>query len=244
MSGAVDYTFRGGVVIPANTSLYVAQDVKSWRARTNAPMGGLGLFVQGNYSGQLSARGETVILTDKTGRQVNSLTYPGTPSLPQQYLRITEIMYHPSPLTGSTNSPEDFEYLELKNIGPVAINLTGVRFTNGISFSFAGSAVTTLDAGQTVLVVKNLAAFTARYGSGLPVAGQYIGNLDNSGERLRLLDAVGEEILDFSYNNSWYPITDGLGFSLVIIDEQGEPDSWVTKRAGVPAAACSVRLSE
>src|SRR5439155_738059 len=124
ISGAVDHTFRGGVVIPANTSLYVAQDVKSWRARTNGPTGGQGLFVQGNYKGQLSARGETVILTDKTGRQVNSLTYAGAPSLPQQYLRITEIMYHPSQ-QGATNNPEDFEYLELKNIGPVAISLTG-----------------------------------------------------------------------------------------------------------------------
>ncbi|HMC28578.1 MAG TPA: lamin tail domain-containing protein, partial [Verrucomicrobiae bacterium] len=231
ISSAVDYTFRGGVVIPANTSLYVAQDVKSWRARTNGPTGGQGLFVQGNYKGQLSARGETVILTDTTGRQVNSLTYPGTPSLPQQYLRITEIMYHPTALVGSTNSPEDFEYLELKNIGPVPLNLNGVRFTDGIVFSFTGSAITNLDPGQTVLVVKNLAAFAARYGSGLPVAGQYTGNLDNSGERLRLLDAVGEEILDFSYNNSWYPITDGLGFSLVIIDEQGEPDSWGHKES-------------
>jgi hypothetical protein len=31
--------------------------------------------------------------------------------------------------------------------------------------------------------VKNLVAFNARYGDGLPVAGQYRGSLDNGGER-------------------------------------------------------------
>jgi len=41
-----------------------------------------------------------------------------------------------------------------------------VRFANGIEFSFTGSSVTSLAAGQSVLVVKNLAAFTSRYGGG------------------------------------------------------------------------------
>ena len=45
-------------------------------------------------------------------------------------LVVTEIMYHPAPPpAGSTNSPDDFEYLELKNIGAVALNLNGVRLT-------------------------------------------------------------------------------------------------------------------
>ena len=36
--------------------------------------------------------------------------------------------------------PEEFEYIELKNIGPVTLDLTGVHFTNGVDFSFSGSA--------------------------------------------------------------------------------------------------------
>src|SRR5207244_8162930 len=67
------------------------------------------------------------------------------------------------------------------------------------------------------------------YGSSLPVAGQYDGSLDNDGERIQLIDNSGEEILDFEYKDSWYPITDGLGFSLVVVDEQAEPDSWDSK---------------
>src|SRR5205814_367940 len=205
---------------------YVSPDVRAFRARTTGPRGGQGLFVRGPYQGQLSARGETVNIVDRTGRIVASQTYLGNPSLAQRFLRISEIMYHPSALAGNTNSPEEFEYIELKNTGPVGLNLNGVTLSNGVNFAFAGSAVTNLDPGATVLVVKNPALFALRYGNGLPVAGQYEGNLENSGERLRLLDSVGEEILDFTYNNSWYPITDGLGFSLVIANEQADPDSW------------------
>ena len=89
--------------------------------------------------------------------------------------------------------------------------------------------MTSLAPGARVLVVKNLAAFSARYGSGLPVAGQFAGTLDNGGERIRLIDAAGEEILDFDYEDDWYPITDGLGFSLVVVNENAEPDAWSSK---------------
>jgi outer membrane protein len=36
-----------------------------------------------------------------------------------------------------------------------------------------------------------MAAFESKYSTGLPVAGQYTGSLSNGGERLTLLDAVG-----------------------------------------------------
>ena len=104
--------------------------------------------------------------------------------------------------------------------------LAGVQFTNGIFFNFSISGVTNLAPGAHVLVVINAAEFIDRYGSGLPIAGQYTGALDNSGERIRIIDSTGEEVLDFRYNNSWYPITDGSGSSLVIVDESAPPDSW------------------
>jgi hypothetical protein len=146
-------------------------------------------------------------------------------------------MYHPSPVAGNTNSAEEFEYIELKNIGPVVLDLNGARFTNGIAFSFTGGAVTTLNPGQSVLLVRNATQFAARYGGSFSIAGQYEGSLDNSGERLQLLDAAGEEILDFAYNNSWYPITDGLGFSLVAINEQASPDDWDLQSQWRPSGA-------
>ena len=158
-------------------------------------------------------------MIDKGGRVVLGTNYLGNPSLPQLYLRITEIMYHPPPPPpGTPHFTEDFEYVELKNIGPVSLDLKGVHFTNGMDFNFTGSSVENLAAGQTVLIVKSLPAFTSRYGSGLTIAGTYAGHLSNRGEKLELDDAGGEIILDFSYSNTWYPITDGAGASLVIMN--------------------------
>ena len=242
LDGAVEHTFQAGVVIPSGSAptntLYLVPDKTAFRRRTTGPRGGQGLYIEGPYSGQLSARGETVVLIDKAGRTNRTFQYSGNPSGPQQYLRITEIMYHPpTPPTGSLYEAEDFEYIELRNTGPTNLNLTGVRFVNGVEFNFTGSAVTTLAPGAHVLVVKNLAAFTSRYGGGLNVAGQYVGTLDNGGERLQLHDAVGESIHDFDYENDWYPITDGPGASLVIVNESADERLWGSKTNWRPSAS-------
>ncbi len=226
----VDFTFHPGTVMPPNSVLYASPNVSAFRARHLSPHGGQGLFVQGNYSGHLNAHGESVTLTDDTGRLVSSNSYAGNPSLAQQYLRITEIMYNPSPAPAITNDAQQFEYIELKNISTsTTLNLTGVCFTNGIYFNFTGSAVTSLLPQQMVLLVRNQTAFTARYGSGFRIAGQYTGALNNGGDTLSLQDAVGEKILEFAYDNNWYPITDGLGFSLVIVNENASWDTWGLK---------------
>jgi hypothetical protein len=226
------------VVIPSNGVLYVSPNVNAFRARTTGPRGGQGLFVQGNYDRRLSARGEFLQLADKGGRVIRTTNYVGSPSLAQRFLRVTEIMYHPPPSPpGLAIDPEEFEYIELKNTGPLTMNLAGVRFANGIEFNFTGSGVTSLSAGQSVLVVKNLAAFTSRYCGGFNVAGQYTGALENRGENLRLEDARGEKILDFDYNNSWYPITDGDGFSLVIVNESAPWDSWGLRESWRPSGS-------
>ena len=215
--------------------LYVSPNTRAFKARASGPRGGQGLFVVGPYRGQLSARGETLRVLNASGQTVHSFTYPGQPSAAQQFLRISELMYHPSAHPANPDA-EEFEYIELRNISTTTtLSLAGVRFINGVDFAFSGSAVTSLAPGAHVLVVKNLAAFTARYGGGLPVAGQYLGNLDNAGERMQLLDASNEEILDFNYNNSWYPITDGLGFSLVIVNENAAPDDWSSKAQWRPS---------
>jgi hypothetical protein len=226
MAGAIRHEFPGGTVIPAGRSLYLTPDARAFRARTVTPRGGQGLLVQGNYEGQLSARGETLELWNRSGQLVKTNRYLGNPSEAQKYLRITEIMYHPAPPPSGKTPADDFEYIELKNTGTAPLDLTGIHFTNGLRFSFSGSAVTQLGAGQRVLVVKSLAAFTSRYGTGLPIAGAYLGNLNNNGERLSLHDRVGEGILDFEYKDGWEPITDGLGFSLVAVDEAADYRAW------------------
>jgi hypothetical protein len=137
-------------------------------------------------------------------------------------LRITEIMYHPQ----DTGNPDDSkaEFIELKNITAQTINLNMVSFDKGIDFTFLDME---LRADDYILVVKDITAFETKYGQGLNIAGQYTGSLDNSGERIRLLDAAGQVIHDFRYEDDWYKNTDGLGYSLVVVDPVNSiPQNW------------------
>lgn len=139
-------------------------------------------------------------------------------------LVITEIMYHPSPLVGNTNSAEEFEFVELRNVGATPLNLNGYTLRGGIDFDFPNRVVA---AGERILVVKNQAAFNSRYpGLAGAVVGEYAGYLANNGNRLVLKGRVREPILDFNYKDGWYPVTDGFGFSLVIINDQADPSTW------------------
>lgn len=228
IEGGIEHTFKPGTVLPTGTNgvLHLSPEVAAFRARTTAPRGGLGLFVQGNYKGQLSARGETLRILDDTGRLVQAMNYIGKPSQAQLYLRITEVMYNPVLQPGLAFPSDDFEFIALKNIGGTALDVSGVHFTNGISFRFGSPGVTSLDPGQVCYVVKNSAAFRQLYGNQPIVAGEFIGSLDNGGERLKLNDASGEVILDFTYRDDWVPDSDGKGYSLVIVNEFGSYLTW------------------
>ncbi|MBE7504329.1 MAG: lamin tail domain-containing protein [Verrucomicrobiales bacterium] len=152
-------------------------------------------------------------------------------------LVITEIHYHPEPPPGNAADAEAFEYIELRNRGTVPLDLPGFRFTAGIQFEFTPAhAVTRLAPGAFVVLVKNLAAFTSRYPGVTNVAGEYAGSLDNAGERLALEGPLREPILDFAYDDAWFPITDGPGFSLVIRDDTGPLDAWALASSWRPSA--------
>ncbi|HET6409498.1 MAG TPA: CotH kinase family protein, partial [Chthoniobacteraceae bacterium] len=146
-------------------------------------------------------------------------------------LVISEIMYHPgSPSTTEQNAgftdAEQFEFIELMNISPTDfITLSGVKFMMGVAFNFTN---VTMAPGARALLVGNQAAFIQRYGNGLTILGQYQPTrfLANSGDRLQLLDAQGQEIRDFSYDDepAWPESPDGSGFSLVLIKPTSNPD--------------------
>ena len=99
LTGGVEWQFPAGTVLPAGWSLYVTPNAQAFRARETGPSGGQGLFVQGNYDGHLSNFGETIELLAADGPLVSTSTYEGDPTDAQQYLRISEIMYHPLPPT-------------------------------------------------------------------------------------------------------------------------------------------------
>lgn len=232
VEGAIEHTFKPGTVIPSdahNVPLYLSPHVRSFRARTSAPTGNSQVFVQGNYRGQLSARGETIIIRDGAGHIAASTTYAGVPTQAQRFLRLTEIHYHPAdPSAAEVGAghadADDFEFVEIKNVGPDSIDLGGVRFDDGISFVVP--AGTRLAPGELAIIVGNTNAFAARYGAGPRVLGQYTGRLNNDGETLQLQDAAGENVLKFTYNDRWYPATDGGGYALVVLDEHADWSRW------------------
>jgi len=132
------------------------------------------------------------------------------------YLRMTEIMYNP--LTSGND-----EFLEFKNIGGVTLNLSGLTFSNGVTYDFPA---TNLTAGGFYVIVKDPVSYTNRY-PGRSYNGVFSGGLDNGGERLRIKDAGGNTIIDVTYNDAWYPTTDGGGYSLVPVTPNqsiGNPD--------------------
>jgi hypothetical protein len=149
-----------------------------------------------------------------------------------QNLRISEIMFHPTE-TGNPDDPNT-EFIELTNIGSTTVNLNLVKFSNGVEFTFPSFD---LAPSAYCLVVKDTAAFTAKYGSGLPVVGQYAGSLNNAGERIELLDAAGTVIQDFRYEDNWFDITDGVGFSLTARSPSTtDPNSYGSRGAWRPSA--------
>lgn len=185
------------------------------------------------YSGPIrlaeSVRLRARLLANGTWSALNEAAFAVGPVA--EGLRITEIMYHP-PATGSVGDPNT-EYIELTNIGPMVLNLNLVRFTAGIDFTFPR---VDLAPGEFILVVRDVAAFEAMYGPGLNVAGRYAGSLDNSGERIRLVDAAGEVIQDFRYNDKWYGATDGKGYSLTVREPLGaDPNDWGRKDTWRPS---------
>jgi hypothetical protein len=150
-----------------------------------------------------------------------------------QSLRISELMYHPLD-TGNPSDP-NAEFIELTNIANQNINLNLVEFTKGVHYTFPSFD---LSSGGYCLVVKDLAAFQAKYGSKLPVVGQYVGSLDNAGERVEVVDAVGQIIQSFEYHDDWYKSTDGRGYSLTVVNPKAtDANSLNDKNAWRPSTA-------
>ncbi|HEY6228870.1 MAG TPA: lamin tail domain-containing protein, partial [Verrucomicrobiae bacterium] len=79
-------------------------------------------------------------------------------------LVISEINFLPA-------NHQKSEYLQIRNVGPGAVNLRGLRFVQGIDFQFPTNRETLLAPRQGLLLVKDLFRFQQRYGIDVPVAG-------------------------------------------------------------------------
>jgi len=231
LAGGVNHVFRPGAAIIAGGDLYVSPNVAAFRNRAASPKRGENRFVQGNYQGRLSDSGETLYLVADDGTTISQTTYAGLPALTQRYLRLTELHYDPLPPTTAelavnpAFTASDFEFIELTNPTSPPVELQGLRFTNGVVFTFADSRL--LQSGEYVLVVRNNAAFEARYGTALPVAGEYTGKLDNNGETVRIEDVADSTIVEFTYTDGrgWPVASQGAGHSMVPVASAVDAES-------------------
>jgi len=202
-------------------------DVDTWRVTVPLLSGKNAITLETfDFQGEL--------LNSKRLTITNTVTTP----TPPEFLRITEIHYHPAPPATAaellaSDDFEDFEFIELQNIGSEALNVGGVQFSEGLDFTFPGGTI--VPAGGYLVLAHNEAAFAARYSDGIPVAGEFAtSGLRNSGELLELRDASGNIIQQFIYGDeSWFAETDGAGFSLHIKNARvadlaswGNPESW------------------
>lgn len=144
-------------------------------------------------------------------------------------IAISEINYHPAgPTSAETTAvpgmnSDDFEWIELKNIGTRTVNTFEMSFPAGYPFERQlRLQPKTLAPGESALVVKNRAAFLARYGASLSVkiAGEWQeGTLDDSGEEIRLMARDASAIQTFAYDdsNGWPDRADGKAATLEFI---------------------------
>ncbi len=129
-------------------------------------------------------------------------------------VRFTEIHYHPA--VEDTIENRSFEFLEIKNVGPAPIDMSGLFFLQGISYTFPEKTIVN---PQAFLVLASHApSFLQRYG--FSSFDTYDGFLANNGEVLALTNMSGDTLAFLHYNDKspWPEAADGGGYSLVPTD--------------------------
>lgn len=148
---------------------------------------------------------------------------------------INEIMFHP--LSGNDAD----EYVELFNRGTNAVDLSGWRLADGLSFSFPAN--TAIAAGGCLVVARDAVHLRSLHPhlNAVNCLGDFGGSLSNGGERLALVrpetnvttnDANGRVTtntyavvvneVNYLDRSRWSRFADGGGSSLELIDAQAD----------------------
>jgi hypothetical protein len=148
-------------------------------------------------------------------------------------LKITEIHYHPLDENPADDDDGEYEFIELKNIGDETLDLSGLNFSCGITYSFPNNAM--LDSNTFIVLASNANAFVTRYG--FQAFGEYEGQLDNNGETLALNSAGGDTLIKIRYTDQypWPRSADGDGYSIVPREKdpyqnQNDAVNWMASR--------------
>lgn len=126
---------------------------------------------------------------------------------------INEVHYNPS--SELQGDDDDYEFIELLNIGAAEVNLSGYAFTKGIDFTFpAGSFMAP---GEYIIVARNKTTYE---GNGFQVFQFTDGAVSNEGEAISLYDsrAVLIDSVEFNDKAPWPTLPDGNGPSLELTE--------------------------
>ncbi|MBC8245661.1 MAG: lamin tail domain-containing protein [Verrucomicrobia bacterium] len=96
---------------------------------------------------------------------------------------INEIHYHPA------NESVNEEFIELWNFGSEPVSLDGWQLSAGVRFTFGKL---TLPPDRGLVVAANTARFAELHPNVKNVTGNWLGQLANNGETIRLIDAAGK----------------------------------------------------
>lgn len=225
----VYYTLNGQDPRPSGGGAPIASAVL-WNGTPIPVSGFTRILARAWKSGHTGATGGTLnppLLSKWSG--LRDLKYFTDDAAAAGNLVITEINFNPldpSPeelAAGPGWTNNSFEFLELRNTGPRRVDLTGVRFTSGISYDFPSDGAAFVEPGAYIIVASDPAALVARYGSAARVFGPWSGNLSNGGETITLLAANDSVIQSLTYDDTWFPEADKGGATLVIFDALASP---------------------
>lgn len=141
-------------------------------------------------------------------------------------LKVTELHYHPADYIVGTDTIDgkDLEFIEFKNIGENAINLSGLVLDSAVYYEFPDN--TMLAQKQFWVVASKPSKFYGFYGE--QASGNFSGNFGNAGDEVLLKTASNNPVIHFIYDdqNPWPEQPDGDGYSMVstYFNPTGDPN--------------------
>ncbi|MEO8353531.1 MAG: lamin tail domain-containing protein, partial [Chthoniobacteraceae bacterium] len=131
---------------------------------------------------------------------------------------INEIMYHQH----VTGDPRE-QWIELHNRSAEAVDVSGWKFDEGISFTFPPG--TMIAPGDYLVVANDATSLQARWPAvAAKIIGNFSGNISRRGELIELEDAAGNpaDEVNFADGGRWPADADGGGSSLELRDPRAD----------------------
>jgi hypothetical protein len=157
---------------------------------------------------------------------------PGEPNAIQleDAVVINELHYHAPPVSepGVPFAEREEEWIELFNRGEAEVDLSGWMLEDAVAFRFPEGTI--LAPGAFLLVARDAAALRAAHPD-LHIVGDWRGSLGNGGDRILLVDAVGNpaDAVAYADGGRWPAAADGGGSSLELRDpwaDNAAPQAW------------------